>query len=682
MVRAIAVALVAASLAACASSNGTGAEDGAVTDGNTADSAVDATPPDAPPDAPIDAPVDACVPDPDGETCNGENDDCDEGIDEGYPGVGEACSVGVGGCFREGVTVCTGDGAGVECSVVPADPIEELCGNAVDDDCDAATDEGFDVGVSCTVGLGVCTAAGIKICGPGGVGTVCSATPGTGGDESCNSIDDDCDGDVDEDFNVGSACDGADGDLCQEGVRTCDGGGGAICTDTSGTLLDVCNGVDDDCDPFSEDGSEDDLVGDLCDGPDTDLCGEGVRHCTGGELLCSDSSGSTVDTCNGADDDCDPNCPDGSEDVQIGMACDGQDSDLCIEGALLCSGGGLACSDASGSTLDLCNGVDDDCDPGSADGTEDGAVGVLCDGADGDLCAEGLRFCSGGGLQCNDNTGNLLDVCDGTNNDCFASSPDGSEDPGLGAACDGTDTDLCTEGTRICSGGGLQCNDNTGSTVDVCNGTNDDCDGSSPDGSEDPLLGTSCDGNDGDACLEGTRSCSSGALQCSDNTGTINEACNALDDDCDGIPDDGIVRDDNPLCSTGTFYLGGVSGDTGAGILNDSWQDEEWDRFTMSEDDSDLFSSVYLSATINLTSAPGTDFDLYVYCNNCTGGLAGSSTLGSGQVDTVRVRTNDDSFSWDDMDVVIEVRHWSSSVCAPWTLQVIGNTAVSTETCN
>jgi hypothetical protein len=34
------------------------------------------------------------------------------------------------------------------------------------------------------------------------------------------------------------------------------------------------------------------------------------------------------------------------------------------------------------------------------------------------------------------------------------------------------------------------------------------------------------------------------------------------------------------------------------------------------------------------------------------------------------------------MDVVVEVRHWTSSVCAPWTLTVTGNTTVSVETCN
>jgi len=67
----------------------------------------------------------------------------------------------------------------------------------------------------------------------------------------------------------------------------------------------------------------------------------------------------------------------------------------------------------------------------------------------------------------------------------------------------------------------------------------DDCDPASADGSEDPLVGTACDGPDGDLCAEGTRFCSGGALDCSDNTATNPEICaNSIDDDCDGQTDE------------------------------------------------------------------------------------------------------------------------------------------------
>jgi hypothetical protein len=273
----------------------------------------------------------------------------------------------------------------------------------------------------------------------------------------------------------------------------------------------------------------------------TGICvatGTWVCRADGTNTICSATPGTPrTEICNGLDDDCDGQTDQG--DPGGGMPCDGPDTDLCAEGVTACTGGALACTDSTGGTVDLCNGVDDDCDPASADGSEDPLVGTACDGPDTDLCAEGTRSCSSGALVCNDNTGSTLDVCNGLDDDCDPASADGSEDPQFGTACDGPDTDLCAEGTRSCSSGVLVCNDNTASTLDVCNGLDDDCDPASADGSEDPLVGTLCDGPDGDLCAEGTRFCSVGALACSDNTATNAELCNGIDDDCDGATDEG-----------------------------------------------------------------------------------------------------------------------------------------------
>ena len=83
--------LLAVAVGACATSTPGQPVDAevVVADASTRDAApVDAVPADA-------APPDAvpCVPDPDGETCNGNDDDCDGTTDEGYAGVGEACEV-------------------------------------------------------------------------------------------------------------------------------------------------------------------------------------------------------------------------------------------------------------------------------------------------------------------------------------------------------------------------------------------------------------------------------------------------------------------------------------------------------------------------------------------------------------------------------------------------------------
>ncbi|MCM2264659.1 MAG: hypothetical protein NDI73_05640, partial [Desulfuromonadales bacterium] len=169
----------------------------------------------------------------------------------------------------------------------------------------------------------------------------------------------------------------------------------------------------------------------------------------------------------------------------------GIDVGICRAGKRFCLPDGSGFGDCSGEILpspEICDGVDNDCDLATADGVNEPTLGNLCDGTDADLCMEGTVSCVvGKGLGCSDVTGNTLDICNGSDDDCDAASADGSEDPQFGQACDGTDSDLCLEGTRSCSAGTLICSDSTGSVVDVCNGSDDDCDAASADGSEDPL---------------------------------------------------------------------------------------------------------------------------------------------------------------------------------------------------
>jgi len=255
--------------------------------------------------------------------------------------------------------------------------------------------------------------------------------------------------------------------------------------DINPDALEVCDGEDNDCDPMTVDGFDEATFGEACDGDDTDLCLEGTIACAAGVLACSDETSNDVDVCDGADNDCNPATMDGSGDPDVGGACDGPDADLCAEGILSCSGGMLSCSDVSDDNVELCDGEDNDCNGMTADGADEATLGDLCDGEDSDLCAEGAIACTGGALACSDVTDDTLDVCDGEDNDCNPGTADGADEPTLGDDCDGDDSDLCEEGAVVCDAGALGCDDETGDDVEVCDGADNDCDGLTDDDDDD-----------------------------------------------------------------------------------------------------------------------------------------------------------------------------------------------------
>ena len=74
------------------------------------------------------------------DICNGLDDDCDGETDENFPTVNTACARGQGAC-RAGILVCTADGLDVECMLCLQGVIETC--NGLDDDCDGIIDNGF-----------------------------------------------------------------------------------------------------------------------------------------------------------------------------------------------------------------------------------------------------------------------------------------------------------------------------------------------------------------------------------------------------------------------------------------------------------------------------------------------------------------------------------------------------------
>ena len=189
---------------------------------------------------------------PSAEQCNGLDDDCDGVVDDGIVAggltVGAACSVGLGACARNGVVVCAPASGEIACNAEVGQPAAEAC-NGLDDDCDSLTDEGLGLGAACQVGQGACQRQGAMVCGPGGV-VQCSTPAGSPTPETCDGVDNNCNGTVDEGFGLGNPC----GQGGCAGQLVCNPAGQAVCSGadeaTAETLaaMNCADGLDNDCD--------------------------------------------------------------------------------------------------------------------------------------------------------------------------------------------------------------------------------------------------------------------------------------------------------------------------------------------------------------------------------------------------------------------------------------------------
>ncbi len=309
--------------------------DGAPDGGPSYDGATDAAPPtDAAPDAEHQADA-ACVPAV--ERCNGVDDDCDGVVDEDAVEPGQGCVAGLGACAAEGLLGCF-EGQ-VACDAVPLVGGAETC-NGLDDDCDGETDEDFPtLGSACDVGEGACRQTDVVGCVDGAA--ACLAEPLPASDEACNAVDDDCDGAVDEDFELGVACAVGEGACRAEGAQVCaDDLAGVVCDATPGEPSDeICNAVDDDCN-----GAVDDFVPQLpahCGACDR-ACGfsNGVAECADSTCVLARCAPGWLDRDGDSENGCEARCLGTDPPREI---CDGFDND--------CDGevdGPAVCADAFG----------------------------------------------------------------------------------------------------------------------------------------------------------------------------------------------------------------------------------------------------------------------------------------------------------------------------------------------
>jgi streptogramin lyase len=332
----------------------------------------------------------------------------------------------------------------------------EVCGNGLDDNCNGFADEGCP-----------CTAGQSHICYSGPQGTA-----GRG--------------------------------ICRQGLQSCVGGTWSTCQGEVVPGIEVCDGLDNDCNGQVDEGVKNKCG--QCGAEPAEICSNGLDDDCDGVI---DNPTTCNQNCNGAGG---PNC---NCDQRLHQPC--YSGPPWTAGKGICHGGFADCIDTGGVwNWGTCVGeqgpaAKDDCGPlGTGNGIDENCDGVIDDGCK---------------IPCTPTT----EVCDGIDNNCNGVVDEGCVPGGPKTqACFSGPAGICDPATNSCKGAcKMGTMTNTGEmwgpcvgdvlpTAEVC------CD----------AVDNNCDGNVDEGCCCAPPGCTD-PHDCG--------ICNGKDDNCNGLVDEGLI---------------------------------------------------------------------------------------------------------------------------------------------